>query len=240
MRPLRGLSEDCMRLMHGRAKARGRVVQAGVVVSVFPYFLCGRYAPAGRPRSAVIGVLIWITGLESRKYRRSRPPDQCPVLRLSCEMAPDRRQTLFGIRYAVRVLEREALLWRRIATILKTAALLSGTVALAALAREHLGISVVLGLSFAILQAVEHAVGPADRRACAVAQRLEYAHLYARRADLDDVALSKAYDTIVAADELIVSRPLRELAYNDIVEEMGLDSSGQYKEVTLWARLLTT
>jgi hypothetical protein len=145
-------------------------------------------------------------------------------------MEANREAALFNIRYAVRVLERHCRLWRRIDGAVRLAALLAGSAAIGALGAQHAGLSMAFGLVFALFQAVEFALRPADVAARALAQRKQYAALFARARTLDDAALADAYDELVAADEVIVTESLRHLAYNDVVRERGLDESACYVE----------
>ena len=148
-----------------------------------------------------------------------------------------RHETLFNIRYAVRVLERHATLWMRIGRTIKFLSLLGGTSALAALMTSNATLATVAGLFFAALQALEATLNPSDASACARAQRLEYAHLLVREAQLDDAELASAYAAISASDEVQVSLALKEAAYNDVIDEKGLDQSAKYAHLKWQASL---
>lgn len=143
-------------------------------------------------------------------------------------MSKTRDDTLFALRYAVRVLERHARLWGLIGAACKLVAILSGTVALAALVGTNTPLAVGMGVVFAVLQAVEHAFGPAEQRAKAQAQRRDYARLLARQGAMDDAAAEAAYQAVVADDDIAVPAALKELAYNDVVREQGLSEAACY------------
>lgn len=145
-------------------------------------------------------------------------------------MNKTRTETLLTLRYAVRVLERLARLWSHIGTSLKFASIISGTVALAALVGSNTPIAIGLGVVFGVLQALEHAIGPADKRAQALAQRRHYALVLAAQAGQEDAALEAAYEAVNAADEITVGQALRELAYNDVVAEQGLPQTASYPD----------
>lgn len=139
-----------------------------------------------------------------------------------------RDDILFDLRYACRVLERYACMHAKLGMVLKFFSLLSGTAALAALVGDKSGIALGLGLFFALLQALEHAVGPGDKAANASAMRKEYARLYARAAGLADEVLDAGYHAIVADDDISVPQGLKELAFNDVICERSLDASACY------------
>ncbi|MBV5337867.1 MAG: hypothetical protein J0653_08095, partial [Deltaproteobacteria bacterium] len=82
-----------------------------------------------------------------------------------------RRDTLFSIRYAVRVLERTTRFWAKADAIVKICALLAGSGAIYALASESKSIALAFGIFFALTQALEFAVRPADRSALALGER---------------------------------------------------------------------
>jgi len=144
---------------------------------------------------------------------------------------PDPRQTtLFNLRYAARVLERHARMWRRIDAAVRLAALLAGSGAIGAIGAQNSRLALALGAVFALLQAVEFALRPAGLAARSMAQRKQYASVFARARTTSDEALADAYATLAAEDEVIVPEPLRRLAYNDVVRERGLDESACFPE----------
>jgi hypothetical protein len=148
-----------------------------------------------------------------------------------------RYDTLFSLRYAVRVLERHARLWRRLDGLIRFSALLAGSGAFAALMAMHAGFAMAAGLVFAVLQAVEFTVRPAELSAKSLAARKGYADLLADQGRLSDDALAAAYERVSANDEVIVPEYLRRLAYNDVAEESGCGAEVMYP-VKGWHRLL--
>jgi len=149
-----------------------------------------------------------------------------------------RFETLFSIRYAVRVLERNARMWGVVSAAFKFASILSGTVALAAITGDKTALAVWLGVVFAGIQALDHATDPAGRRASSLAARRDYARLLAAAHRHDDAALEAAYVAVVAEDEESVIESLKKLAYNDVVREQGLDDGACFAEPWL-ARLVS-
>lgn len=134
-----------------------------------------------------------------------------------------RRDTLFSLRYAVRVLERHSRLWGRIDGLIRFAGLLSGMAAFTALVGQSQSASLGFGVLFALLQALEFTVRPAEVRARSLSARTGYARLLATEGTYDDGALQAAYQALVADDEVVVPESLRALAYNDVLLERGDD-----------------
>ena len=148
-----------------------------------------------------------------------------------------RNDTIFSLRYAVRVLERTTRFWARIDTLIKGLSLLSGSAAIFALGNESKTMTLALGLFFALTQAVEFSLRPSDRSAQALGERTAYARLLARQASFADDALDAAYQQIASDDNLIAMEGLRRIAYNDVVEERGNDSSNAYV-LSFWQRMM--
>lgn len=143
-------------------------------------------------------------------------------------MNETRSDTLFSLRYAVRVLERQARMQGICATVLKACSLLSGTGALMALTAQAGDWGIALGIIFAVLQATEFAADPAARRAEALATRLLYARVLARQATMGDADLEAAYLEVVAEDTITLPKSLQHLAYDDVVRERGMDPAHLY------------
>lgn len=153
-------------------------------------------------------------------------------------MDASRDAVLFNIRYAVRVLERHVRLWRRIDGAVRLVALLAGSAAIGAVGAENRDLALLLGLAFALFQALEFALRPADVAAQSAAQRKLYAALYARARQSETGALAGAYEALVAEDEVIVPEALRRLAYNDVVRERGLDEAACFETDSRWYRFV--
>lgn len=143
-------------------------------------------------------------------------------------MNTTRFETLFCLRYAERVLERYARVWRRADAALRVFALLSASAAIWALGAQDQRLAIILGLLFALVQALQHGVGPARIEQQALAAKFGYADLLARERVLSDEQLEDAYRQVAARDNVIVPEYLRRLAYNDVAEERGCDTSDLY------------
>lgn len=149
-----------------------------------------------------------------------------------------RDDTLFDLRYAVRVLERQARMQGNCMAMVKFSTLLSGSAALAALVANHAAAAITLGLVCATVQALDMALEPTAKQARALAARLNYARVMSHQASMTDAALEVAYQAVVADDDVAVSRALQELAYNDVIREQGRDESVCYAERP-WVRALS-
>ena len=148
-----------------------------------------------------------------------------------------RYETLFSLRYAVRILERYARLWQRIDGLLRLFAFLSGTSAIAALVSGSVPWSIAAGIFFAFMQGVEFSIAPARKHADALAARKPYAAILSGQAGFDDAALEAAYQRAVAEDTVIVPEALRPLAYNDAATERGCAPDHLYS-LTRWHRFV--
>jgi len=139
-----------------------------------------------------------------------------------------RSETLFNLRYAERVLERQARFYARLEGLLSIGELVAGSAALAAFAGQHTPLTVMLGVFFAVMQAVKFVVAPARRQFEALASRNAYATIRAQQSRYDDAALEAAYLAASAADAVVVFETMRHLAYDDVVTEEGRDAGVRY------------
>jgi len=117
------------------------------------------------------------------------------------------------------------------------AAILSGSAAFAALATGNQGVTMTLGILFAICQALEFGIRPAEISAKSMAMRLVYARLFASAKAMDDESLDSAYLKLVAEDDIVVSEWMRHIAYNDVLAEQGKDPEHAYK-LNFWQRFV--
>jgi hypothetical protein len=140
-----------------------------------------------------------------------------------------RFDTLFSLRYAVRVLERQARFWRHVDGALRLVTIISGSAAFAAmLTQQAASVSVGVLLAFAVLQAVEFSVQPGLRAAEAWVARAPYLALLSAQHEMDDRELEAAYHDACQRDTVQAFESLRRVAYNDVVEEKGCDAAAAY------------
>ena len=69
----------------------------------------------------------------------------------------ERYETTFALRYAVRVLERHARYWSNLDNTIRFFSFLSATAAIASLSADHKTLSLIAGILFAILIALDAA-----------------------------------------------------------------------------------
>jgi len=150
-----------------------------------------------------------------------------------------RFETLFSIRYAVRVLERHARFWRHVDTFVRLCGLMAGSAAFAALVAQYPGGALGFGIVFAVIQAIEYSVRPAAISAESAAAKKPYATLLARQHAYADADLEAAYQQAVADDDVIVPEFMRALAYNDVTLEKGCDLA-YLCDLTPWQRVMAT
>lgn len=148
-----------------------------------------------------------------------------------------RHETLFSLRYAARVLERHSRLWRRVDTVLRFFSILSGTAAIAGLSAENKVFAMAAGIVFALMQAFDLSVRPAEKAMQSDLNRQSYSILVSKENQMDDQDLESAYRAAVADDDVIVQESVRRLAYNDVLMEMGLDTAHLY-QLSRWDRFI--
>lgn len=132
------------------------------------------------------------------------------------------REIITGeIRYAIRLCQRTARLYRRIQTFGVFLSIVGGSavVVSSAMTVPHF-ITYAGSLLLAIAGAALVAVRPADKAANNEADVRRYQALMAKLPALEDDALSAALDEAHQGDAQEVE-PLRNVAYNDVVTEIG-------------------
>lgn len=125
------------------------------------------------------------------------------------------------VRYAQRLCERTARLYRRMQTAATFLGVIGGSAAVSASAPWMPGWAPLLGAGMlAVAGAAVLAIKPADRAALNDADVRKYAELLREALILDDTAFAAALTKarITDAPEL---EPLRAVAYNDLVGEIG-------------------
>jgi hypothetical protein len=136
-------------------------------------------------------------------------------------MSDERTVTLNDIRYAERLCQRTARLYRRmqwfgaVGSVIAAGATLS---ALTDLFPEQ--VSVVGGILFAIFGASLLVTRPGDKAAMNELDAKRYAAVRAKAPSLDDKALRMALDEARISDAPEIET-LRDVAYNDVAREVG-------------------
>lgn len=133
----------------------------------------------------------------------------------------DRDQFNAEARYAIRLCQRTARLYRRIQSAGTFVSILGGSATLAGVAAQlHPAVAGAGVVSMAIAGAALIAIRPADKAANNEADVRRYQALMAKSATLDDGALQQALDEARQGDAQEVE-PLRNVAYNDMVLEIN-------------------
>jgi hypothetical protein len=136
-------------------------------------------------------------------------------------MSADRAVMLNEIRYAERLCQRTARLYRHVQTAGTWLTIVGGSGALTAMSKA-LPDWVAIGgaIMFTVAGAMLVAMRPADKAAQNEVDLKRYAALRVKAANLDDKALRAAIDDARPSDAPEFEA-LREVAYNDVVEEVG-------------------
>jgi cation transport regulator ChaB len=144
-------------------------------------------------------------------------------------MSNERAITLNEIRYAERLCQRTARLYRHLQSFGTWLAVAGGSGTLAALANNVPGwIPITGAIVFAATGAALIAMRPADKAANNEADAKRYATLRTRAIYLDDTALRTALEEARQSDVAEVES-LRDVAWNDVAQEVGQGD----KQVTL-------
>ena len=141
-------------------------------------------------------------------------------------MEPNLFKTLFELRYAQRVLERQARFWRRIDTLIRAFGLLSGTAAFAAITNSNQNLTLLFGIVFSVFQVIEFSVSPGAKSAEASQEAKLYAAAIAEQSKVSVDELRQQLLDIRAKDTVTCFESLRKLAYNDVAEETGRPDAG--------------
>lgn len=133
----------------------------------------------------------------------------------------DKQQMIGEIRYAIRLTQRTARLYRRIQTTGVFLGIIGGSAAMASLANQVPGwITATGGILLTLAGAMLIAIRPADKAAQNEADVRRYQQLMTRAATMDEEALEQALEEAHNGDAPEIES-LRDVAYNDIVLELN-------------------
>jgi hypothetical protein len=125
------------------------------------------------------------------------------------------------IRYAERLCQRTARLYRRAACVFLVLSLLGGSAILVNLqAKFPDWVTVVAGAVMALFTALNVAVRPAEKAASNELDAKRYAKLRSEARNMNTEQLQQALDKARETDAPEVE-PLRDVAFNDVVTEYG-------------------
>lgn len=129
----------------------------------------------------------------------------------------------FNAHYGLRVVCRQARLYRGMSRTVLFLSLLFGGGAITAVVAQNAGLSTVLAVMLAAVQALAVAVSPVERAVKAEIAASRYRKVVNGPATEGDVsALKAAYRVAADADETPDVDWLRPLAYNDACDELGV------------------
>ncbi len=133
----------------------------------------------------------------------------------------DKVDLLGEIRYAERLCERTARLYRRIQSIGTFGTLVGGSAMLSSLAKDiPTSVSLAGSVTFALFGLALVVTRPAEKIAANDADSKRYAKLRADAAGMDAPTLQAAMEKAKESNTQEVE-PLRQIAYNDVVREFG-------------------
>lgn len=136
-------------------------------------------------------------------------------------MSDERAITLNEIRYAERLCQRTARLYRHLQSFGTWLTVVGGSGTLSALVTDAPPwIPVAGAILFAATGAALLAIRPADKAAINEAESRRYATLRARGVSLDAAALRAALEDARQSDAAEIES-LRDVAWNDVVQEVG-------------------
>lgn len=133
----------------------------------------------------------------------------------------DRQQLIGEIRYAIRLTQRTARLYRRVQTTGVFLGIIGGSATMASIANEiPAWITTTGGILLALAGAMLIAIRPADKAAQNEADVRRYQQLMTHAISMDEKALEQALEEAHNGDAPEIES-LRDVAYNDIALELN-------------------
>lgn len=133
----------------------------------------------------------------------------------------DKQQLIGEIRYAIRLTQRTARLYRRIQTTGIFIGIIGGSATMASIANDiPTWINTTGGILIAFAGAMLIAIRPADKAAQNEADVRRYQQLMIRATNMDEKALEQALDEAHYGDAPEIES-LRDVAYNDVALELN-------------------
>lgn len=140
-------------------------------------------------------------------------------------MEQTKEQLQGEIRYAQRLCQRTARLYRRVQTCATFLSVLSGSGALIALSSQMpSGVTIGFALAFATFGAVNLAVRPADKAAQNDLDVRKYGALVVKAQQVEPMELKRLIAEAEQSDAPEVE-PLRDVAFNDVMREINRDDA---------------
>jgi hypothetical protein len=131
-------------------------------------------------------------------------------------------QLLAEVRYAQRLCQRTARLYRRASACFTFLSLVAASGAIASLSAQlPVGVTVGLAITFAVFGAINHAMRPAEKIAANDSDVRKYSALLAKAVPVTDVEIIKAMIAEARQSDVPEVEPLRDVAYNDVMLEIN-------------------
>jgi hypothetical protein len=171
------------------------------------------------------------TNLAERANTRKTWPSASQATAATTEtLKMSSEETLFCLRYAVRVHERRAKLWSTINLVIRFTSLLSGSAAIGSITAANQTVALVFAAIFATMQAIEFSASPNEKSTVSKSTRKAYSTIIANKGRRTEAELDEAYNATIDSDEVIAGTTIKELAYNDVVREFGAAKEHLYAE----------
>lgn len=140
-------------------------------------------------------------------------------------MEPTKEQLQAEARYAQRLCQRTARLYRRVQTTFTFMSIVAGSAALVSISAQ-LPKELTLGcaIAFAVFSAINIAIRPAERVAQNESDVRKYAALLAKSDELEALAIHKLIAEARQSDVPEVE-PLRDVAFNDVMREINREDA---------------
>lgn len=137
-------------------------------------------------------------------------------------METSKEQLLDEVRYAQRLCQRTARLYRRASTCFTFLSLVAGSGAIVTVSAQiSLGATISLALTFAFFGAANFAMRPAEKIAANDADVRKYAVLLTKAVPISDAAALQAMIAEARQSDTSEVEPLRDVAYNDVMIEIN-------------------
>lgn len=150
-------------------------------------------------------------------------------------MEKSKHTLLFELQYAQRLCTLHYRLYRRVRGVLQCATLLGAAGAVKSVVAADPKVAVFSGVALAIVAAIDQVLDPAARAATYNEDYKRYTRLFRVARSMEPHAIQAEIELLHEDDEPEIEA-LRQVAYNDVVEECGLDRKEKYR-LNWWSKL---
>ncbi len=139
----------------------------------------------------------------------------------------------FYIQYAINVLELEASLRQKIGTLSKLLSYLSGTAIVASAINQSPSYAIVFSIIFALGQCIDFVYNPQALEQKAKDFCKQYKLLLLLLPTQPEGNVEIELKRIQSEDDIKVSKPLKDYAYNLTTDQLNFDEKSKYQETKL-------